>query len=62
MKARPRMDKVLAEEITVLYSGFEKTRDANLAVLDFAAAVCRSVKPLCSVCPIRAQCCFNNLR
>ncbi len=57
-KARPRTDKVLAEEIRVLYSGFEKTRDANLAVLDFAAAVCSARKPTCFSCPLSIRCIY----
>jgi len=54
-KARPRDDALLAENIRNLYQ-FENTRIPNLAVLDFAAAICTAKKPRCQNCPLRINC------
>jgi len=55
-KPRPRTDKVLAEEIRSRYKKFDNTREANLAVLDFASIVCSAKKPQCIKCPLKKKC------
>lgn len=59
VKTRPRTDKTLVERIRSLYGNFQSTREANLAVLDFAAAVCRP-KPVCLECCLKAYCCYHS--
>jgi A/G-specific adenine glycosylase len=39
-----------------------RPEDANWAILDFAAIVCRARKPLCATCPVRATCAFARAR
>jgi A/G-specific adenine glycosylase len=36
----------------------ERSKDFNLALLDFAAEICRYKNPLCHVCPLREDCHF----
>jgi len=53
--ARPRTDKKLwelAEKLIPPRMG----RDFNLALLDFAAQVCRARNPMCSTCPLHDTC------
>jgi len=54
-KARARNDKQLATDIRSLYL-FHSTRTANLAVLDFASAVCRARSYNCSSCILCSRC------
>lgn len=62
-KARPRTDRVLMEEIRRRYTKSDNTRNANLAVLDFASAVCSAKKPHCLYCPLKKRCMnFTNAR
>lgn len=35
-------------------------RDANLALLDFAALICRPKDPLCEQCPVATRCAFRH--
>jgi A/G-specific adenine glycosylase len=37
-----------------------RARDANWAILDLASLVCKQRTPLCSKCPLRLTCLFNN--
>lgn len=55
-KPRPRTDKILAEKIRKMYKGLDSTRNANLAVLDFAGLVCTANRPKCEECPVAAGC------
>ncbi|WP_051275829.1 A/G-specific adenine glycosylase [Desulfovirgula thermocuniculi] len=59
-KSRPRNDPALAESIRRLFifDGFDGTRTANLAVLDFAGTVCTAGRPGCGQCPISSGCAF----
>lgn len=56
MNRRPRMDKVLASKIRAHFEEMDSTRAANLAVLDFAGAVCTASKPHSMECPISENC------
>jgi A/G-specific adenine glycosylase len=40
----------------------DRSLDVNFAILDLAADVCKSNKPICSVCPIRRGCPYPNIR
>jgi len=40
----------------------DRSLDVNFAILDLAADVCKSNKPICSVCPIRCGCPYPNIR
>lgn len=54
-RPRPRSDKWLwrvADDLVPV----RNAREYNWAILDFAAKVCRSRKPLCSECPLRRTC------
>jgi A/G-specific adenine glycosylase len=51
-----RRDKHIIE-IAKVYSSCNSPRDANLAILDFAAKVCTSGnRPHCSICPLKDFC------
>ncbi|CDN46086.1 hypothetical protein [Paenibacillus sp. P22] len=54
--ARPRMDKELAFKIRSHFEGRDRTRDANLAVLDFAGLICTAKKPRSNQCPLSVYC------
>ncbi|NRF96203.1 A/G-specific adenine glycosylase [Paenibacillus frigoriresistens] len=54
--SRPRMDKELASKIRAHFDGMESTRVANLAVLDFAGAVCTAKSPKSLQCPLSKKC------
>lgn len=54
-RSRPRTDPVLAEAVRNLFPRGE-TRQANLAVLDFAAAICTARRPACGTCPAARSC------
>ena len=47
-------------EMAKVYSNCVAPREANLALLDFAALVCIPRKPLCEICPIRRRCVYFN--
>lgn len=54
-KARARTDNMIWDFVRRMTpSG--KSRDVNLALLDFGALVCKSGKPKCKVCPINKFC------
>ncbi|MEC0207666.1 hypothetical protein P4H70_01775 [Paenibacillus ehimensis] len=53
---RPRMDKELASKIRAHFEGMASTRSANLAVLDFAGAVCTAKNPKSLECPLSLRC------
>ncbi len=56
-KSRARDDKKMWDFAkTLIPQG--KSRDFNLAILDFAALVCTAKKPRCSRCPIRSICTY----
>lgn len=54
-KVRARNDKLLADDIRSLYL-FYSTKTANLAVLDFASAVCRARSYNCNGCILCRSC------
>jgi A/G-specific adenine glycosylase len=55
LKARARTDRQLwAIAESMVPQG--KAREFNLAVLDFAALVCKAKNPRCSVCPLNDMC------
>ncbi|RAR42736.1 A/G-specific adenine glycosylase [Paenibacillus sp. MDMC362] len=56
MNPRPRMDKELAAKIRAHFEGMDSTRDANLAVLDFAGLICTSKNPKLTECPLSKNC------
>jgi len=49
-------------EMAKIYSNCRTPREANLALLDFAALVCIPRKPRCEGCPIRRNCAFYALQ
>ncbi|GIO98303.1 A/G-specific adenine glycosylase [Paenibacillus lautus] len=53
---RPRMDKELAAKIRTHFEGMDSTREANLAVLDFAGLICTSKNPKSTECPLSKNC------
>ncbi|WP_158560683.1 A/G-specific adenine glycosylase [Paenibacillus contaminans] len=53
---RPRMDKELASQIRAHFKGMDCTRDANLAVLDFAGLICTAKNPHLTICPLSKYC------
>jgi A/G-specific adenine glycosylase len=56
-KARPHTDPAMWGLLDrMMPKG--RSRDANLALLDFAVAVCRPRKPLCLTCPMRDICVY----
>lgn len=55
-KTRPRMDRELAQKIRSHFEGMERTREANLAVLDLAGAICTARKPHSTECPLSRYC------
>lgn len=55
-KSRPRTDRELLQRIRDCYPQTASTRDVNLAVLDFASAVCTAKKPDCRRCIVRKGC------
>ena len=44
------------QKISYKVVNHEKTKEINWAVLDFAALLCKSQNPKCSVCPIAMKC------
>jgi A/G-specific adenine glycosylase len=54
-KSRTRDDKKVWEFARSLVPS-ENSKNFNLAVLDFAALICKAKKPKCSICPIRDIC------
>ncbi len=47
-------------ELAKQYCNCRNPRDANLAILDFAAAVCRPYRPECVHCQLRRRCLYLN--
>jgi DNA (cytosine-5)-methyltransferase 1 len=45
-------------EIARMYASCKTPREANLAILDFSALVCKPFRPLCHTCPLREKCKF----
>jgi A/G-specific adenine glycosylase len=43
-------------EIARMYASCKTPREANLAILDFSALVCKPFRPLCHTCPLREKC------
>ena len=43
-------------EISKIYVSCKDPREANLAILDFAAIICKPRHPLCPKCPLRKAC------
>jgi A/G-specific adenine glycosylase len=39
----------------------KKAKNINWAILDFAALICKSQKPLCQACSLREKCCYFRL-
>lgn len=58
-RSRARNDKKLWEFAQSLISK-GNSKNFNLAILDFAAIVCRAKAPKCHVCPIRNICSYFN--
>jgi len=56
-KQRPRNDSELKNKINDLYN-IDNYRKANLAVLDFASAVCKAKKYDCNICSLKNKCSF----
>ncbi|MEV2910847.1 hypothetical protein ABNF65_20095 [Paenibacillus larvae] len=54
--SRPRMDKKLASKIRSHFKGMKSTREANLAVLDFAGLICIAKNPHSIECPLSRYC------
>jgi A/G-specific adenine glycosylase len=52
----PRKNKKIRNIANETLPTKEKSRSINLAFIDFAALVCKPVKPLCSSCPINPWC------
>jgi A/G-specific adenine glycosylase len=52
-----RRDRLVVD-LAKQYSDTDRPRDANLALLDFAAMICISGKPRCIICPLRSKCVF----
>lgn len=59
--ARARDDKRLAEKIKGLFN-YNDTKPANLAVLDFASAVCKARLFDCSLCILKLKCIQHSKR
>lgn len=57
-KSRARNDKKIWEFATILVPK-GRSREFNLAVLDFAAILCKAQKPKCDICPIVNYCVFD---
>lgn len=55
-KSRPRMDKELASKIRLHFEGMDNTKAANLAILDFAGAVCTAQNPKSTECSLSKYC------
>lgn len=55
-----RRDKNIIE-IAKMYASTKEPRNANLAILDFAALICTSRNPEHELCPLRKRCYFMNL-
>ncbi len=56
IKEARRDKQVIA--ISNVYVDCHEPRDANLALLDHSALICRPGKPLCLECPISTGCVF----
>ena len=59
-KSRARNDRKIWEFAETLIP-IGNSKDFNLAILDFAALVCRAKKPKCSTCPIRNICLYRKV-
>ncbi len=57
-KSRARNDKKIWEFATMLVPK-GRSREFNLAVLDFAAILCKAQKPRCDICPLIKYCVFH---
>lgn len=57
-KSRARNDTDIWEFASMLIPD-GKSREFNLAVLDFAAILCKTQKPRCDICPIINYCVFD---
>lgn len=57
-KSRARNDKKIWEFATMLIPK-GKSKEFNLAVLDFAAVLCKAKNPRCDICPIINYCIFD---
>ncbi len=44
--------------IAKMYASCERPREANLAILDFSALICKPRRPLCHICPLSENCKF----
>lgn len=64
-----RNESALSEKAAKTIRGFVKTflpsgnsKAFNLALLDFAALVCRARKPICNSCPLNDLCCWYSIK
>lgn len=60
-KARARNDKVIWEFARNLVPS-RKSKEFNLAVLDYAALICKSRNPSCDICVFRNYCLYNKMK
>src|SRR5260370_29903334 len=58
-KLRPRADPELWEFLERLIPQ-GKGRDLNLAIIDFAALLCKAKQPKCLECPVSDSCTYYN--
>lgn len=56
--AESRRRQPVREAIALLVDT-DHPRDSNLALLDLAALVCRSIHPLCGECPVARRCAYR---
>ena len=59
-KSRPRNDHYICKKAKEILP-CDKSKDFNLAVLDFSALVCKHTKPKCSECFAKKYCSYVNL-
>jgi A/G-specific DNA glycosylase len=59
--AESRRRKPVRETVAAVTSR-TNTRLYNMAFLDFAALICKAVKPECPICPLRFRCVFGRNR
>src|SRR5690606_36430353 len=57
MMADIRYDPYL-QKLSYLIVKHENAKEINWAILDFAAKVCKSTKPMCNLCILKSSCKF----
>ncbi len=59
--AESRRQRSVRQVVTAVTSR-NNTRECNYAFLDFAALICKAIKPECAICPLHHRCVFGQKR